>query len=125
MLTGQGTFNDNAIPVFTLNSIQSNAGVRIYNYLDNAVGNNFPNDNYIWSPVGTSRPNFRFMLQVFDYSVTNKRKPFLLRSADDLSAGLAAGTSQTTNAITSIQILQNSSWSYQAGSIFHLFGIAG
>lgn len=66
-------------------------------------------------------------LEILDYSATDKHKPVLSRgNIDNSSAFVTAIASRwaNTSAITSITISNNTGQTFDAGSIFTLFGIA-
>jgi hypothetical protein len=76
--------------------------------------------------LGTSTAS-PLIVQLMDYSATDKHKTFLVRQsipngANGVSA--LAGRAGTTDAITSLQFLFENSTTYSAGSTFALYGIA-
>ena len=123
VLVGRGTFNDQAIPVFTFGSGFS--GTRLFGNGSSLVSDQMPNTSFLWTPVPTSRSQFSFTLEIFDYSDTTKNKAALCQAGNDAGTGLASFRSATNSAITSITIMQNSIWNFQPNSSFHLYGIAG
>jgi hypothetical protein len=123
VLVGNGTFNDNAIVVFSYGSGFS--GVRAFGTGSATTSDEMPNNNRLWTPVSTSRPTFNFSLQIMDYSATDKHKSALCRASNDTSVGMAAFRSATNSAITAIYILENTVvQQFQPGSTFFLYGIA-
>ena len=123
ILVGNGTFNDNAICNFYFSG-SSRDGARLY-ASSSLASDNMPNNDYFWSPVSTSRRTFSFVLQIFDYAATNKYKHAICRAHNDTSVGIAGYVGLNTAALTQIDIIQNSIWSFQSGSKFYLYGIAG
>ena len=66
------------------------------------------------------------IIQIMDYSTTDKQKTILQRSNNSADATEAiVARYASTSAITSVQIGMDSSLSFATGSTFSLFGIAG
>ena len=76
--------------------------------------------------INTSE-NATIILQVMDYSATDKHRPVLVRSnlAGAGVEAIAARWANAANAITQIEVFNTSSISFATGTTFSLFGIAG
>ena len=64
------------------------------------------------------------VVQIMDYSATDKHKTFLTR---DKSVGITSASAvrwANTSAITSVQVLDTGGANYAVGSTFYLYGIA-
>lgn len=85
-------------------------------------GTNSPADIGYWAYT-TSTSYDPQILQLMDYSATDKHKTWLSRyGGASITTGATAGRWASTSAVTSITI---SLGTYQSGSTFSLYGIAG
>jgi hypothetical protein len=68
--------------------------------------------------------NFSFIINVFDYSATDKRKQVLSRSSSAAKMVRAFSVNwANTNAITTIKIRVDSPYSFSSGTTLSLYGI--
>jgi len=67
-----------------------------------------------------------FIVNIMDYSATDKHKPLLIRTSSTTSAWFIGGRYPSTNAVTSITFHgpDNGSDQFAVGSTFTLYGIA-
>lgn len=65
---------------------------------------------------------FSAIIELHDYSTTNKHKPVLSRTNSSNGLDLCAGRWTNTSAITSVRLIPNSG-TFEAPSIFSLYGI--
>ena len=77
------------------------------------------------SNVGTTNTMTNvIVLQLFDYSTTNKQKTFLSRyGSANTEATAISGRWANNSAISSITLVENSGQTFQTGSTFSLYGI--
>jgi hypothetical protein len=80
---------------------------------------------YVGVITNSTNP-FSIITQIMDYSATDKHKTFLSRSGQDNGwASAFAARWANTAAITSVSVLvpTGSTWTYQAGTTFSLYGV--
>jgi hypothetical protein len=76
-----------------------------------------------YGQAGTTAGN-NVIMQIMDYSATDKHKTVLARTNNaSIGVDAAAGRFAVTDAITSISIFSNSGRIWQVGSVFSLYGI--
>ena len=65
-----------------------------------------------------------FILQIMDYSATDKHKTMLSRGgSSSFGVGMNAGRWANTSAVTSVLVIGQSGLDFAAGSTFYLYGI--
>jgi len=113
--------NSNAVLEITFNGVTTNqSGVRMYGIGSGSGSSDTTASDAIQGAVGLTRANA--IVQIFDYSATDKHKTVLMRSdqADRITLASAGRWAQTT-AINSVGLTTNSL--FNAGSTFSLYGI--
>ena len=104
---------------FNSDTTSSYSVVRAYNTLSGTF-------NAIYGLIGSgdgSIDNLQ-IVQIMDYSATDKHKTFLSRSNNTGYVAMHAGRWANTSAITSVKIMTGLGANYVAGSTFQLFGVA-
>ena len=105
--------------------LNADATTTNYNWLlmygngSSAISSSF-NDSYIGS-INTSQGNS--IIQLFDFSATDKHKSYLSRMNIDTQVRAGAGRWANTSAITSVELF-TSAGTFDSGTTFHLYDIA-
>lgn len=121
-----GTLSANAgvAVVFNWDTNTSNYS-RVFMYGESAgAGSGSTSNDNRFMEVGTGQGNF--VLQIMDYSATDKHKTTLARANQaDRIVWANAGRWANTAAISSIQLDPNSTTTFASGATLALYGIAG
>jgi len=129
VVAGSSSSNNSSPKEFRLNGDSGNNYSEVFAFgTSSGVGSDlYPNLSraFMSRNVSIANPGAIFILNLMDYSITDKHKSFLARAnRGGLQVEMTAGRWANTNAITSIEFGNSGADLWPATTVFTLYGIA-